>query len=467
MVAQIAIALWILISLLLFAVLKPLRAFLLTYVVGILFLPVELHNGITYVGSIVISQSLHIDKLAACNIGAMFGTLFFAPHVITRFRFHWVDVVYLAVVVGMFATSVVNGLGAKDGLSNSVDDLRAFLPVIVLTRMHIQSLGDLYEAMRAVIAGALVYSLICVAEFRFAPQLHRMVYGYFQHSFDQFVRYDHFRPVGFLRHAIELSFFMGTSAALAAWLLYKGMLKDLWGLPGWVVLGALLVGLACTLTFSGYAAFLICCCVLGLSLLLRGRWVLVLLPLLAIGWMAGRYLNVVDASTLLNAAHRIDPQRSASLEYRLQAEQLNLQLASENLLLGKSASEGIVRDQNGNLLMAVDAWWLTMFTFYGLVGLGGWYLVWSAGLLSALFKWRKLTSDFRALALIVAVLIGAQFIDFLFNAFPSVFLLILDMGLVSAVQHFKPMPAIAPQPQMMYVPVEPELGVMPEGVPSL
>jgi hypothetical protein len=370
------------------------------------------------------------------------------------------------VVVGMFLTSLTNGLGAKDGLSNGVDNLRAFLPVIVLTRMHITSVSDLYTAMRAVIGGALVYSLICAAEFRYAPQLHKMVYGYFQHSFDQFMRYDHFRPAGFLRHAIELSFFMGTTAALAAWLWIKGMLKSMWGLPGWAVVGALVAGLALTMTFSGYAAFLICCTIFGASLLLRTRWILIVLPLLAIGWMAGRYFNVIDASSLLEAAKYVDPQRSESLEYRLEAEQLNLVSASESLLLGKSAQEAIAVHDDGSVVMAVDAWWLVTFTFYGLVGLGGWYLVWSAGLISALFKWRRLTPDFRILSIAVAVLIGAQFVDFLFNSFPSVLLLILDMGLVSAVQNFKPMPVF--MPQMIMMPEEqPIAEAMPEGVPSL
>ncbi|HUO09773.1 MAG TPA: hypothetical protein VM008_15820 [Phycisphaerae bacterium] len=465
MVAEIAIVLWILASLVLFALLPPLRAFLLTYVVGILFLPVELHSGVDYVGSIAISQSLHIDKLAACNIGVLFGTIFFAPHLITRFRFHWVDAVYLAVVVGMFLTSLTNGLGAKDGLSNGVDNLRAFLPVIVLTRMHITSVTDLYQAMRALIAGALVYSVICIIEFRFAPQLHRMVYGYFQHSFDQFMRYDHFRPAGFLRHAIELSFFMGTTAALAAWLWFKGMLRSMWGLPGWAVAAALVFGLTLTMTFAGYAAFLICCTMFGASLLLRTRWILVILPMLAIGWMAGRYFNVIDASSLLQAAAYLDPHRSESLEYRLEAERLNLVSASESLLLGKSAQQAIAVHDDGSVVMAVDAWWLVTFTFYGLVGLGGWYLVWSAGLLSAFFKWRQLTPDVRILSIAVAVLIGAQFIDFLFNSFPSVLLLILDMGLVGAVQHYKPMPAIAPWMMMQQEPPVPE--VIPQGVPGL
>ena len=463
MVAEIALVLWMLTSLVLFALLSPLRAFILTYVVGMLFLPVELHSGIDYVGSIVISQSLHIDKLAACNIGAIFGTIIFAPHVVTRFRVHWVDGIYMLVVAGVFITSMTNGLGAKDGLSNGVDNLRAFLPVILLTRMHVTSAGDLYQVMRAVIGGALVYSLICVGEFRFAPQLHKIVYGYFQHDFEQFMRYDHFRPVGFFRHAIELSFFMGTSAALATWLWYKGMLKEMWGIiPGWAVVCVLVVGLVCTLTFSGYAALLICCTVFGVGQLLRTRWLMAVLPVLAIAWMAGRYFNVIDASMLLQGAKFLDPNRSESLEYRLDSERLNLAAVSDSIFFGKSATNAIAVADDGRVVMAVDAWWLVTLTFFGIVGLGGWYLVWSAGLITAFLRWGRLTPDFRVLSMAVAVLIGAQFVDFLFNSFPSVLLLILNMGLVSALQHYRPVP----QQQMAMMPEE-ELEFIPEGVPSL
>ncbi len=395
--------------------------------------------GESYRGSIVLSQSLRIDKLAACNIGALLGTIIFAGHVFKRYRFHWVDAAYGVIVVGMFLTSLTNGLGPKDGLSNSVDNLRAFLPVLILSRLYIVTVGDLHQAMRAIIGGAFVYAFICVGEFRLAPQSHNIVYGYFQHSFDQFMRYDHFRPVGFLRHAIELSFFMGTSTALAGWLWHKKLFKPLWGMiPDWVVLCALLGGLACTLTFSGYAAFLICVGMLGLGTMVRSRWMLVVLPVIAIGWMGGRYTNVIDAESLLRLARWFDPARAASLQYRLDAEHANLSAASESLILGKSASNGVARSENGRMLMAVDAWWMITLVFFGIVGLAGWYVVWSAGLITAFVRWKTLTPDFRTLAMVVSIMVGAQFFDFLFNAFPSIFLMILNVGMVSAIQRYKP-----------------------------
>ena len=436
MVAQVALVLWIVISIGLFAVMRPVRAFLLVYVIGYLFLPVEIGDGVTFTGSIYITQSLRIEKLTACNIGAILGTLLFATHMIRRFRFHWVDLVYGCLLAGAICTSLVNSLGAKDGISHAVEDARKYLPLMILARIYLSGPAELLEAMRAILGGAFVYSFLCVAEWRLSPQTHRLVYGYFQHSFDQFIRYSHYRPVGFLHHAIEASFFLGTSAALASWLWLKGMLhRPLWGwVPGWAVVLALFVGTLSTMTYSGIAACLSCCGVLALVGLTRSRWLLAILPAAAIIWMAGRYTGAIDASLLMRAANSMDPARSESLAYRFESERLNLDSLSHDLLLGKGAAQGIVRSEDGAIIKAVDAWWLLTLVFYGVVGLVGWYLFWGAGLIETITHWSRLSSDLRILAAAAGVLVGAQFVDFLFNSFPSPFLLMLAMGTVGAIQ---------------------------------
>jgi hypothetical protein len=55
-----------------------------------------------------------------------------------------------------------------------------------------------------------------------------------------------------------------------------------------------------------------------------------------------------------------------------------------------------------------------------------------------LSRWRRLTTDLQTLGALVALLVGVQFIDFLFNSFPSMFLMILNAGMVSAVQRYVP-----------------------------
>jgi hypothetical protein len=435
---QAALIIWIISSVALFAFLRPTRAFLLTYVIGILLLPVEKSNNAGFIGSIVFTQSIRIDKFTACHLGAIIGTLAFAPHVLRRFRFHWVDLAFLGVCAGLFVTSMTTGQGPKDGLAVSVENLRLYFPLILLSRLYLTTVGEVYEAMRVIVGAAVCYSLICVGEFRLSPQAHRLVYGYFQHDFGQFARYGHFRPVGFLRHAIELSFFMGSSGAMALWLWYKGLLKrPLWGfLPDWAVLGAIFVGLAATLTFSGYSAFLIACSVFALFHFFRSRWLLWLLPAVACIWMTGRYLNVIDASRLLSLATTVDVSRGESLDYRLRSERNHLDAVKDHVLFGEGPHQNVVNDEGFG--MAVDAWWMIQISFYGLVGLGGWYLVWCSGIWTAFRRWRFLTPDLRTTAIAISVLLGIQFIDFLFNSFPSMFLLMLDMGLLTAARNFKP-----------------------------
>jgi hypothetical protein len=434
---QVALILWIIISVALFAFQRPLRAFLLTYVIGMLILPVEVSNSNGYMGSVVFTQSIRIDKITACHLGVLLGTVIFAPHLFRRFRPHWVDLAFLGVCGGMFATCISSGQGPKDGLAVSVECLRWFLPLIFFSRIYLTTVGEVYEAMRVVVGGAVLYSLLCVAEFRLSPQTHRLVYGYFQHSFDQFARYGHYRPVGFLRHAIELSFFMGSSCAMALWLWYQGLLKrPLWGvLPDWAIVGSIFVGLVSTLTFSGYSAFMIAVGTLALFHFARSRWLLWLLPAAACVWMAGRYLNVIDASRLLNAAQIVDVSRGESLEYRLRSERTHLDATKDHILLGEGAQQQVLTAEGYG--MAVDAWWMIQLTYYGLVGLGGWYLVWCAGIWAAFRRWTTLTPDLQTVAVAVSVLLGIQFVDFLFNSFPSVFLLMLDMGVLTAVRTYK------------------------------
>ncbi|MCL2639388.1 MAG: O-antigen ligase family protein, partial [Phycisphaerales bacterium] len=386
-------------------------------------------------------QSLRIDKIAACHIGAILGTLLFAPHVLRRFRFQWVDLMFGIVLTGAFATSILNNLGSKEGLSLVVNAIRGYLPLLVLARIYITSFASLLQAMRFIVGGALIYAMICVLEWRLSPQLHTWIYGYFQHSFDEFMRYNRFRPAGFVRHAIELSSFMAMAAVLTGWLAWKKMFRPLWGfVPAGAVLTTILIGLAVTMTVSGYAEFLLSAFVLTGLLIFRTRWVLWILPLIAIVWIAGRGTGMFDAVWLVDMTKRFNPERAASVQYRLESEQLNLDLASRHWLFGQGARHGAVRKSDGEFVLALDAQWLINLVFFGIVGLAGWFMLWAWAIVETTRRWRRISPQGQALAAVVCVLVGAQFIDFLFNDFPSWLLLILNIGLISAMQHERSVP---------------------------
>ena len=75
------------------------------------------------------------------------------------------------------------------------------------------------EIFKALLAAGLAYSVLMLFEVRMSPQLHKMVYGYFPHSFAQQVRWGGFRPVVFMNHGLTVAFFAMTVfiAALALW----------------------------------------------------------------------------------------------------------------------------------------------------------------------------------------------------------------------------------------------------------
>lgn len=431
MVAQVGLLAWIIISAGLFALLKPIRAFALTYVIGILLLPVEQNFGTQ--GAISITMSLRIDKFTACNLGALLGTILFAHERLTRYRWNWFDLAYLTIPAGLIATSALNGIGLYDGISCAVADARIYLPLIFLTKVHVTTAPELYQVLRTILGGAFVYAFIAVAEFRLSPRLHSAVWGYFPHSFDQFMRYQHFRPLGMFRHALEMAGFMSVSSLLAVWLWYKKNLPPLWGfVPGWAVVAALLVGLASTMTFSGYGAFLVGLGILALLELHPRRWFLLILPVVVALWMLGRYTDVFDAGFLVRAATSIDPARAESVQYRMDAETMYLNAARSFMWLGMSSTLAMgTTSQSEGALHAIDAYWLIQLAFNGLIGLLAALVVWTGAIWQTFAGWRRMTPEVRTLALFIATALGLQLIDFLFNAFPSPFLMMANVGLIS------------------------------------
>lgn len=428
MVAQIALIAYIFVAIGFFAYFPPTRAFILTYVVGILLLPSPLRDQ----GVIILTNSAQIEKYTACHLGALLGTLIFAPQAFARYRFDFLDAAFLLILAATFSTSMFGGLGFRDGVSNSLNVLRLWGPAILLAKIHITTFDDVYISLRTLIAGGMVYAVVAMLEFRLSPQFHRNLYGYFQHDFIQFARYDFFRPVGMLRHAIEMSFFLGSTAVAATWLWWKKLLPPYWGfLPGGAAVLILVAGLAATLTFSGYSAFILGMAVLALFHFQRKAWVLALIPVTVCTWMALRYTGMAEAGFLVDAAAFVDAARAQSLQYRFETEEIYLQLAHSSAFLGIGASSGLLVNRYGQLIKAVDAWWLITATYYGLAGLIAWLIVWTAPLVATLLAWRKLPDRFRDVAACVAVLIGLILVDFLFNSFPSYFLLILGVGMLS------------------------------------
>lgn len=424
MISQAAILVWIILGASLFVFTSPTRAFILVYTIGILALPVE--KSLANQGVIAFTLSLRIDKFVACNLAVLIGTIAFAPQMLQRFRLGLIDAVFGLLLLGAIATSYVNGNGFKDGISTGTLYLLGYYPAMAFARMYITNLAELNVVLRALIGSAVIYGVICIAEARLSPQLHRIVYGYFQHSFGQFMRYGWFRPAGMLRHAIEVSFFMGSISVLATCLVAKKMFPPLWGIiPGWAVVSWLLLALLLTFSVSGYVAF-----VAGISVFLalqltQKRAVLLALPIISLTWMLLRYFGEIDTSMITNFVARFNVERAESLAYRLHAESVYLFDGDLNPIVGGST------DIYSKGKPAVDAFWLINLGFYGWLGLGCWLLLWASGIIALYRWWPRLGKIERLFCAIPCVAIAPMFLDFLVNSFPSHLLMIMTMGLAT------------------------------------
>ncbi len=102
---------------------------------------------------------------------------------------------------------------------------------------------DQKELLLALFIGGLVYAIPMLIEVRLSPQINVWVYGFFQHSFAQTIRFGGYRPVVFLDHGLWVAFFAMTAmiAGLALWRVEKFVKHRAMYFFGAVYLGIVLI----------------------------------------------------------------------------------------------------------------------------------------------------------------------------------------------------------------------------------
>ena len=116
-------------------------------------------------------------------------------------------------------------------------DLFSYVLPFVLAAAMFRTRQDLRTLLRLIVAAALVYSLFQMFELRFSPQLHRWIYGFFQHSFRQTIRAGGYRPTVFMSHGLAVGLFTMV-AVLAAAGLNKAKVR-VFGFPAKYAMGYL------------------------------------------------------------------------------------------------------------------------------------------------------------------------------------------------------------------------------------
>lgn len=239
---------------------------------------------------------------------------------------------------------------------------------LLLARNFLRKDTDQRDLLLALFAGGMLYSLFMLVEIRLSPQINVWVYGYFQHLFDQMIRFGGFRPIVFLYHGLWVAFFALT-AVLAAVALARASHGP--RLVGFAVAAVYL--LVVLVLCKSVASILYALALLPMIALFGQRLqlhVAVVLAFLALAYPLLKGADLVPQDAMLQMAERIDMDRANSLRFRFDQETILLERAAEKPLFGWGTwgRNQIMDPNNGQILTVTDGRWIILIGVLGWVG---------------------------------------------------------------------------------------------------
>jgi hypothetical protein len=354
---------WIPLVLAAFATWPARRVVIGAYLLGWMFLPVA---------SIAMPGPLDWSKINVTNLAVLLGIAIFDARRFSSLSPSWIDLPIVVWCLCPIPTALSNDLGAYDGFANALNQTVAWGVPYLVGRCYFATWRSGRELALALVVGGLLYAPLCVWEARMSPQLHHIVYGFHQHSFDQAVRGSSFRPTVFMHHGLMVAMWIAMSAMIACLLWLRGGIRRIGSLP--IAPVALVLFGTSVICKSLGALLLLGTGVCTLLLLRRGLgrlplFVLVAAPLL---YVALRIEGIWTGDFAVELSARVSEERAASLRYRLDSEKFLIERASERPWFGWGGygRNNTYIDEHEELIdVIVDGLWIITFGQLGLVGL--------------------------------------------------------------------------------------------------
>lgn len=309
-------------------------------------------------------------RLRALPPGAVLGGL------LPRSRV--VRILFIVMLAGSLATVLTNGdalrygsivqpaLRPYDAASFFGITLFMLLPFLLARKYLAHPDGQRTLLVGLAVAGAL-YAVLALYEVRFSPQLSRMIYGYFPHDWRQHLRAGGYRPVIFLHHGLWLAiFFCGSFlAALSLWRSSSGTDRTRWlAASVWLFLTLVLA--------KGVGALAIGLLLGGMIVFMPVRLQVVTVAVIAAMLLAYPMLRgagLVPTETVLNLSESYDPDRAASLRFRLDNEDSLLERANQRPAFGWGGwGRNRVMSDEGEDLSITDGYWIILIGTRGWIG---------------------------------------------------------------------------------------------------
>ncbi len=203
-----------------------------------------------------------------------------------------------------------------------------------------------------------------------SPQLHYQLYGYMYFDFRETLRFGGYRPSVFMQSGLAVAMFMASAALIAYWRWRTKVMERIAGIP--TVWLCLLLVLTTVLCKSTGATILLAA---GIGVLegtrwLRGPALLLVLALAPVAYCAARINGWHPERIVELSGDAISPERAASLQFRIDNEDVLIAHALQQRWLGWGRfGRALIRDQEGRIQSVVDGRWIITFGVAGLIGL--------------------------------------------------------------------------------------------------
>jgi len=361
---------WILVSIIAFGKREPRDAIIIVVVGGVLFLPMY---------SFKIPGVPEYNKVSAIAFSLLIGELIHGQKRLFPMARSSLD---LPMIIWCFispvATSLSNGLGLYNGVSSAVMNYLTWGVFYWMGRRYFTDDASLRKLTLAIIVGGLIYFPLMAFEVRMSPQLSRIVYGFFPHSFLQHMRYGSFRPIVFMQHGLMVALWSAVSAVSAYWLWRSGEVVKLMNIPMALITMVMIVGTI--LCKSAGALILMVVGLVSFTIYKKSKSTRIfkIMLLLTVLYVSFRISNILPIATIEATLERyFDAERVQSALMRMTEEDLFGARALLRPILGWGGYQRgwpIDPDTGQMLIGMVDALWIMLFSSFGLLGLGSAFL---------------------------------------------------------------------------------------------
>lgn len=415
--AQLALLAWLPLALFLFMRFPAQKAVIICFVGAWLFLPQK--AGFSFPGL------PDYGRWSAVSYGILLSTFAFDVERFRSFKFSWIDLPMVIWCLCPLASSITTGLGVYDGMSAMLSQIVEWGVPYFLGRIYLNNWVGIRLLAMGIFIGGLVYTPLCLFEIRMSPQLHRMVYGYFPHSFAQTIRYGGYRPQVFMRHGLQVGIWMMAASLIGIWLWQSGVIKQLWGIPmSWLVSVLSITFVLVKSTGAwGLMGF-------GLIILFVAKWFRTALPFVLIivvvfsylyGGVTGEFTGEQKDEIVEFVSEITNEARAGSLNARFYQEEVLGNMARQKVMFGWGQWGWDVYEVTGETIRGYDSFWIITFLHKGAVGLFSVYL---AMLLPVVSFWLRYpaTTWFHpkvAPAAVMSVVVLLFMADCLLNAHPT------------------------------------------------